>query len=165
MKYTQAKSFFLVCVCLCVCVCVCVWSRSVMSNSLRPHGPIRSPSGSSVHGILQARILEWVATSLSRGYSQPRDLTQVSSTVGRCFILWATREAPLFLLPFAFHSFYVLSSSHLMLNIRMIPKISFRMPVGTECFICFSISKMGAIWHTHTHTQKKKKKKKTSNES
>ena len=52
-----------------------------------------------------------------------------------------------------------------MLNIRMIPKISFRMPVGTECFICFSISKMGAYdTHTHTHT-KKKKKKKTSNES
>ena len=37
-----------------------------------------SPPGSSVHGISQARILVWVATSYSRGSSQPRDLTQVS---------------------------------------------------------------------------------------
>ena len=49
--------------------------------------------GFSVHGILQARILEWVAISLSRGSSQPRDWTQVSHTAGRRFNLWATREA------------------------------------------------------------------------
>ena len=47
--------------------------------------------GSSVHGILQARILEWVAISFSRRYSQPRDWTQVSHIVGRCFTVWATR--------------------------------------------------------------------------
>ena len=41
-----------------------------------------SPSRSSVHGILQARILEWVATPSSRGSSQPRDQTQVSPIVG-----------------------------------------------------------------------------------
>ena len=44
-----------------------------------------SPPGSSVHGILQARILEWVAISFSRGSSQPRDPTQVSHIVGRRF--------------------------------------------------------------------------------
>ena len=49
--------------------------------------------GSSVHGILQARILEWVAISFSRGSSPPRDQTQVSRVVGRCFTLWATRKA------------------------------------------------------------------------
>ena len=49
--------------------------------------------GSSVHGILQARILEWVAISFSRGSSQPRDRTQVSHVEGRRFNLWATREA------------------------------------------------------------------------
>ena len=38
-----------------------------------------SPSGSSVHGILQARILEWIAVSFSRGFSQPKDRTQVSA--------------------------------------------------------------------------------------
>ena len=52
-----------------------------------------SPPSSSVHGILQARILEWVAISFSRGSSQPRDQTQVSLIAGRCFNLWATREA------------------------------------------------------------------------
>ena len=48
--------------------------------------------GSSVHGIFQARILEWVAISFSRGSSWPRDWTQVSRIVGRCFTIWATRE-------------------------------------------------------------------------
>ena len=48
--------------------------------------------GSSVHGIFQARILEWVAISFSRGSSQPRDRTQVSWIAGRCFTIWATRE-------------------------------------------------------------------------
>ena len=50
--------------------------------------------GSSIHGILQVRILEWVAISFSGGSSQPRDWTQVSCIAGRCFTLWATREAP-----------------------------------------------------------------------
>ena len=44
-----------------------------------------SQPGSSVHGIFQARILEWVAISFSRGSSQPRDWTQVSRIAGRCF--------------------------------------------------------------------------------
>ena len=48
--------------------------------------------GSSVHGILQARILQWVAIPSSRGSS--RDWTQVSHTVGGFFNSWATREAP-----------------------------------------------------------------------
>ena len=51
------------------------------------------PLGSSIHGILQARILEWVAISFSRGSPRPRDQTQVSRIAGRCFNLWATREA------------------------------------------------------------------------
>ena len=49
--------------------------------------------GSSVHGILQARILEWIAISFSRGSSQPRSWTQVSCIVGRFFTNWHTREA------------------------------------------------------------------------
>ena len=52
-----------------------------------------SPLGSSVHGIHQARILEWVAIPFSRGSSWPRDQTQVSCIAGRRFTLWATREA------------------------------------------------------------------------
>ena len=52
-----------------------------------------SPPGSSVHGIFQARMLEWVAISFSRGSFPPRDRTWVSHIPGRCFNLWATREA------------------------------------------------------------------------
>ena len=44
-----------------------------------------SPSGSSIHGTLQARILEWVAILFSRGSSQPRDQTQVSRIAGGFF--------------------------------------------------------------------------------
>ena len=46
--------------------------------------------GSSVHVILQARILEWVAIPFSRGSSRPRDWTWVSSTAGRFYTLWAS---------------------------------------------------------------------------
>ena len=48
--------------------------------------------GSPVHGIFQARVLEWVAISFSRASSQPRDQTQVSCIVGRRFTVWSTRE-------------------------------------------------------------------------
>ena len=51
-----------------------------------------SPPGSSVHGILQARILDWIAISFSRGSSPPRDWTWVSCTASRLFTSWATRE-------------------------------------------------------------------------
>ena len=61
-------------------------SRSVVSDSLRP-------MDYTVHGILQARILEWVAFPSSRESSQPRDRTQVPHIAGRFFISWATREA------------------------------------------------------------------------
>ena len=59
-------------------------SRSVVSDSLQPHGLY------TVHGILQARILEWVAFSFSRGSSQPKNQTQVSHTEGGFF----TAEPP-----------------------------------------------------------------------
>ena len=51
-----------------------------------------SSPGSSVHGILQARILEWVAISFSRGSSQSKDRTHVSCIADGFFIVWATRE-------------------------------------------------------------------------
>ena len=49
--------------------------------------------GSSIHGILWARILEWIPIPFSRGSSQPRDRTQVSHIAGGFFISQATREA------------------------------------------------------------------------
>ena len=52
-----------------------------------------SLAGSSVYGIFQARVMEWVARSFSRRSSPPRDRTQVSHFAGRCFTFWANREA------------------------------------------------------------------------
>ena len=49
---------------------------------------------SSVYGILQARIREWVAVPFSRGSSQPRDWSQISCIANGFFTLWDTREAP-----------------------------------------------------------------------
>ena len=62
------------------------WSRSFSRVQLMDC----SLPGSSLHGILQARILEWVAISFSRGSSWPRDWTRVSRIPGRRFNLWAT---------------------------------------------------------------------------
>ena len=51
------------------------------------------PKDYAVHGILQARILEWVAFPFDRGSFQPRNQTQVSCIAGGFFTTWATREA------------------------------------------------------------------------
>ena len=58
------------------------------------YGTVCDPMNYTVHGILWARILEWLAFPFSRGSSQPRDRTQVSCIAGRFFTSWATREAP-----------------------------------------------------------------------
>ena len=71
--------------------------------------------GSSIHGIFQARVLEWVAIFFSRGSSWPRGRTQVSRTAGRCFSIWATREA------FEWGGYPVLSS-----GLTIITKVTIR---------------------------------------
>ena len=71
LLYITIKAFYII---------VCE-SHSVVSDSLQPHG------------ILQARILEWVAFPFSRGSCQPRDQTQVSHIAGGFFTSWITREA------------------------------------------------------------------------
>ena len=67
-----------------------MWSEVAQSYPTLCYPMDCSPPGSSVHGVFQARILEWVAISFSRGSSQPRNRTQVSRIAGRCFHLWAT---------------------------------------------------------------------------
>ena len=76
---------------------LCVCESSFPLLCLNFCGPMYCrPPGSSVHGISQARILEWVAVFFSRGFSLPRDQTGVSC-IGRQFLYcWATRKAPLF---------------------------------------------------------------------
>ena len=90
-----------------------------------------SPPGSSVRGILQARILVWVAIPLSRGSSRPRDWTWVSCIVGRFFTVWATRDA---------HSAY-----HTTPNINLV-----RLDVNVaqeSIWMSFSGDPMHLFWH------------------
>ena len=68
-------------------VCACVLSHVRICDPMDC-----SPPGSSVHVILQARILEWVAIPCLRESSPPRDQTQVSCIAGRFYTVWATRE-------------------------------------------------------------------------
>ena len=63
---------------------------------------MKKESGSSVHGILQARILEWVALPFIRGSSWPRDQIQVSCIAWRFFTIWVTREAHLYIYIFIY---------------------------------------------------------------
>ena len=66
------------CMCVCVCVCVCI---GVKVAQLCP--TLCDPMDYIVHGIPQARILEWVAFPFSRRSSQSRNQTQVSHIAGR----------------------------------------------------------------------------------
>ena len=75
------------------------WCCTVYKSKVKSLSHVRlcdptdcSLPGSSIHGIFQARVLEWVAISFSRGSSRPRDRTQISHVVGRHFTVWATRE-------------------------------------------------------------------------
>ena len=67
-------------------ICLVAWLCPTLCEPMDCSQP-----GSSVHGILQARILEWVAFPFSRVSSQPRDWTRISCIVDRYFIVWATR--------------------------------------------------------------------------
>ena len=68
----------------------CMRARSLLSCQTLCNSMDCSPPGSSVHGILQARILEWVAMPSSRGSSQPRDRTMSPALAGMFF----TTEPP-----------------------------------------------------------------------
>ena len=73
------------------CLASIKWSE-VAWSCLTLCDPMGCSLPHSVHGIFQARVLEWVAISFSRGSSQPRDQTQVSCIVSRHFTVSATRE-------------------------------------------------------------------------
>ena len=75
------------------CICVYILSLSVVSYSWRPHG-LYSARLLSVHGIFQARILEWGAISSFRGSSRPRDITHISCIGRQILYHWATWETP-----------------------------------------------------------------------
>ena len=84
-----SRKTLILCVCVCICICVCVYVHTQsLSHPILCNPTDNSPPSSFVLGISQARILEWVDLSFSRGSSQPRNLTQVScvSCIGRCIL-------------------------------------------------------------------------------
>ena len=102
-----------------------------------------SLTGSSVRGIFQARVLEWVAIAFSRGSSWPRDRTEVSCIAGRCFTIWATREIPLF--PYwNFFQFWSLKSS----GSLKFSWLTFGSKIWSERMWCYllSLSLTLAVW-------------------
>ena len=113
---------------ICLCVLSCVWLCDLLDCR---------PAGSSLYGILQARILEWVAIPFSRGSSWPRDQTQVFHISGRFFTIWATREAP----P-QFHLFNSVSCSVMSDSLR-----------PHDCnMLCFSVHhQLSELGWTHVH--------------
>ena len=100
-----------------------------------------SPPGFSEHGILQARIMEWVAILFSRVSSQPRDWTQVSSIVGKFFPFWATKEAhisiaiSLSIHPFTDTCFHILATVN-NAAVKLTVQIYF-----SEILLCFNMSR------------------------
>ena len=91
-----------VCVCVCVCCAYCGHRYACVKRVLLLHFTFKVAQSCptlwdsmdyTVRGILQARILEWVAIPFSRGCPQPRDQTQVFRIAGGFFTNWATREA------------------------------------------------------------------------
>ena len=99
-----------------LCVCVCIWAQVSAwqwGGNWRAFGAFfywrqvlvtysclslcdsmdYSPLGSSVHGLFQARILEWIDIPFSRVSSWPKDRTCISCIAGRIFTIWAAREA------------------------------------------------------------------------
>ena len=112
--------------------------------------------GTSEHGILQARILEWVAMPSSRGSSQSRDRTQVSYIAGRFFTVWATRKAQLLGQPTAdgLKGMLVPSSLGLILNVwnKDCPS-TYPIPIIPPYVRTYT--------HTHTHTHIHTRVKKT----
>ena len=76
-----------------------------MKVKVAQSGPtVCDPTNCIVHGILQARMQEWVAFPFSRGFSQSRDRRQVSCIAGRFFTNWAIREALISRIPWELHA-------------------------------------------------------------
>ena len=99
---------------------------SVVSNSF-------NPMDYTVHGILQAKILEWAAMSSSRRSSQPRDRNQVSCIAGGFFISWATKEAHSTIISLNFKVPFTLVFNLLEINFYKEHKVRIKF-----CFLIFS---------------------------
>ena len=88
LSWTSFEKVILKWILLFSCVCSVTKSRLTLCKTMDCGLP-----GSSIYGISQARVLEWVAISFSRGSSQPRNRTSISCTGRQILYHWATREA------------------------------------------------------------------------
>ena len=113
----------------------------VTQSCLTLYNPIDySPPGSSVHGILQTRIVKWVAIPFSRGFSQSRYWIQVSHIARRFFTIWTTREA---------HPSHTQTSSKpLCLPSVVFPDVCLLIPGGCPLFFLVN-SKDVSPWKGH----------------
>ena len=131
---------------------------------------------SSVHGILQARVLEWVGIPFSRGSSWPKEWTQVSCFADRYFTAWATKEAlkvPLFPLysekvvflniefkvdssflsaqekrvAYFWPPWFLMGSPQYLNCINLIGELSFPCCWSQYFFLCFSEVDFNASWY------------------
>ena len=90
-------------------VCIYIVKVKVAQSSLT----LCDPMDYTIHGILQARILQWVVFPFSRGSSQPRDWTQMSCIIGGFFISWATREAHIYIYISIYRHTYICILCHI----------------------------------------------------
>ena len=97
-RKTKKQECYGIFVCVCTQLHLSVYTSLCMLGSLTLCDPMDtdcSPSGSSVHGTLQARILEWVAIFLSRGSSQPQGWNPGLLNRGRILYRWSPQGRPL----------------------------------------------------------------------
>ena len=108
----------------------------------------------TVHGILQARILGWVAFPFSRGYSQPRHQTQVSRTAGGFFTSWARGKPSESEIRSAVSNSLCLSSARKVWDLPGGPVAESTLPrLGAQvCFLVRELTPVCHVTHTHTHT-------------
>ena len=128
-------------------LCLTLWDPMDCS-----HPP--TPTVSSVPGILQSRILEWVAIFSSRGSSPPRDRAQVSCTVGRFFTIWAANlinsQKMTAKVPSTFSVLFCLVFNHLIeeswVHINFCPSSPLPHPAPPHVFSCQGLSATVLWW-------------------
>ena len=142
--------------CVCVCVCGCAHVRTCMrayvQSCLTLCDPMDcSPPGSSVHGILQARILEWAAISSSRRSSWPRKWTHISCLLHCRQILyhWAMREDPDFQYRYNAKKYDLVFCIN---QFRLLKRIQIRWPKNTEIYFV-TVLEAGSLRSGYQYSQ------------
>ena len=128
------------------------WSEIAQSCPTLCNPMDSSPPGYSVHGIFQARILEWVAISFSRGSSQPRDQAWVSCIADRRFTIWASREATSFPKSESFSMSRLFASGGQSIGASALASVSIqgRFPLGLTALISLQYKGLKSFHQHHS---------------